>query len=282
VPWVAAACVVENCALSKSFARKDRWSGPSATVWKGNEASVWTIENDAIGYPSVFLVFALKVEIWSDVVCPWCYIGKRRFEAALEGFEHRDEVEVVWKSFELDPSAPTQRSEDLADRLATKYGVTREQAQAMNARVMEQAAAVGLEYHLDIARNGNTFDAHRLIHLAAEKGLQAEATERFSAAYFTEGRPIGDRETLVELAAEVGIDRDRAEEVLRSDEFAANVRQDQRDAAQLGISAVPCFVIDRRYGISGAQPPELILQALNQAWTETQVAATTLSEVPST
>jgi predicted DsbA family dithiol-disulfide isomerase len=228
------------------------------------------------------LVSALKVEIWSDVVCPWCYIGKRRFEAALEGFEHRDEVEVVWKSFELDPSAPTQRSEDLADRLATKYGVTREQAQAMNARVVEQAAGVGLEYHLDVARHGNTFDAHRLIHLAAEKGLQAEATERFSAAYFTEGRPIGDRDTLVELAAEVGIDRDRAEEVLHGDEFAANVRQDQREAAQLGISAVPCFVIDRRYGISGAQPSELLLQALNQAWTETQVAATTPSEVPST
>jgi predicted DsbA family dithiol-disulfide isomerase len=208
----------------------------------------------------------LKVEIWSDVVCPWCYIGKRRFEAALDGFEHRDEVEVAWRSFQLDPSAPPQSPGNLADRLAQKYGVSREQAEAMNARVVTQAAGEGLEYRLDIARPGNTLDAHRLLHLADQSGLRAATKERFLAAYFTEGLAIGDRDTLVDLAGEVGVDRDRATEVLAGDEFIDSVRRDEHEAAQLGISGVPFFAIDRRYGISGAQPPELLLQALNQAW----------------
>lgn len=210
----------------------------------------------------------LKVEIWSDVICPWCYIGKRRFEAALEGFDHRDEVEVAWRSFELDPSAPAQSPGNLADRLARKYGVSREQAEAMNARVVTQATGAGLEYRLDIARPGNTFDAHRLLHLADETGLRATAKERLLAAYFTEGKPIGDRDTLVELIGDAGVDPDRALAVLNSDEFADSVRRDEREAAQLGINGVPFFVIDRRYGISGAQPHEFLLQALNQAWAE--------------
>jgi predicted DsbA family dithiol-disulfide isomerase len=199
----------------------------------------------------------------------------------LEGFEHRDELEVAWRSFELDPSAPAQRPGDLAQRLADKYGVSREQAEAMNARVVAQAAGAGLEYRLDIARPGNTFDAHRLIHLANENGLQAEANERFLAAYFTEGKAIGDADTLVELVTEVGVDPDRAREMLASDEFADSVRRDEREAAQLGISGVPFFVLDRRYGISGAQPPELILKALNQAWAENQVAVSAPRESPS-
>ena len=212
----------------------------------------------------------MKVEIWSDVVCPWCYIGKRRFESALQGFPHRDEVEVAWRSFQLDPSAPPQSPGNLADRLARKYGVSREQAEAMNARVVAQAAGEGLEYRLDIACPGNTFDAHRLLHLADQSGLRAAAKERFLAAYFTEGKAIGDRETLVELAGEVGVDRNRAKEVLASDEFTDSVRRDEREAAELGISGVPFFVIDRRYGISGAQPSELIQQALDQAWAKSQ------------
>ena len=212
----------------------------------------------------------MKVEIWSDVVCPWCYIGKRRFEAALDGFEHRDEVEVAWRSFQLDPTAPPQSPGNLADRLAQKYGVSREQAEAMNARVVTQAAGEGLDYRLDIARPGNTLDAHRLLHLADQSGLRAATKERFLAAYFSEGRAIGDRDTLVDLAAEVGVDRDRATEVLAGDEFTDSVRQDEREAAELGISGVPFFAIDRRYGISGAQPPELLLQALNLAWEKSQ------------
>jgi predicted DsbA family dithiol-disulfide isomerase len=185
-------------------------------------------------------------------------------------FEHQDRVEVAWRSFELDPSAPATRPGNLADRLASKYGVSRERADMMNARVVAQAAGEGLEYRLDIARPGNTFDAHRLLHLAGHSGLRAAAKERFLAAYFTEGKAIGDPDTLVQLAGDVGVDPDRAREVLDGDEFADGVRDDEREAAQLGISGVPFFVIDRRYGISGAQPRELILQALNQSWAERQ------------
>jgi predicted DsbA family dithiol-disulfide isomerase len=213
---------------------------------------------------------ALKVEIWSDVVCPWCYIGKRRLESALERFDHRDEIEVEFRSFELDPFAQAGQDEGLDERLARKYGVDLEKARAMNARVTEAAAGEGLEYHLDIARPGNTFDVHRLIHLAAAEGRQAAMKERAMAAYFTEGRQIGDRDTLVDLAAEVGIDRDRARRALESDEFAAEVRADEREATELGITGVPFFVLDRRYGVSGAQPPEVMLGALERAWTEAQ------------
>ena len=178
----------------------------------------------------------MKVEIWSDVVCPWCYIGKRRIETALEGFEHRDEVEVQYRSFELNPDAPADEGGGLAERLASKYGVGLEQARAMNNRVTETAAKEGLKYNLDIARPGNTFDAHRLIHLAATEGRQAEMKERLMAAYFVEGKPIGDRATLVELAVEFGLNADRAQEVLASDEFASEVRAEEREADRFGIT----------------------------------------------
>ena len=210
----------------------------------------------------------MKVEIWSDVVCPWCYIGKRRFERALAAFLHRDEVEVVWRSFELDPNAPRVREGDPVDRLARKYGMTREAAIAAQARVAGQAASEGLDYRLDIARAGNTFDAHRLLHLAAEQGLQGAVKERLLAAYFTEGRPIGERETLLELAAEAGLDQTAAREALAGDAYAAEVAADEREAAELGITGVPFFVVDRRYGISGAQPAELVQQALERAWAD--------------
>jgi predicted DsbA family dithiol-disulfide isomerase len=210
----------------------------------------------------------LKVEIWSDVVCPWCYIGKRRFEGALARFEHRDQLEVTWRSFELNPHAPTEEQAGLAERLATKYGMTLEQANAANARVAAAAAGEGLDFHLDVARPGNTFDAHRLIHLAKERGVQVQAKERLMAAYFTEGRRIGDRETLVELMAEVGVGPSEAREALEGDAYVPEVRADEREAAELGITGVPFFVLDRRYGVSGAQPPELMLQALQQAWKE--------------
>ena len=211
---------------------------------------------------------SMQVEIWSDVVCPWCYIGKRRFEAALATFKHRDQVEITWKSFQLDPQAPRTSEGTLDQVLAKKYGVSAEKAAAMNARVTTLAAQEGLDYHLDLAHPGNTFDAHRLIHLAAAHGLQGEMKERLMRAYFTEGQPIGETETLVRLAADTGLDADEAREVLAADTYADEVVADEREARVLGISGVPFFVLDEKYGISGAQPVEVFQQALEQAWAE--------------
>lgn len=210
----------------------------------------------------------MQVEIWSDVVCPWCYIGKRRFEAALANFKQRDQVEVVWKSFELDPHAPSTSEDTLNQMLARKYGMSEEKAAAANQRVTTLAAQEGLDYHLDQAHPGNTFDAHRLIHFAASRGLQGEMKERLMHAYFSEGQPIGDRETLVKLGAEVGLDAEEARAVLAGNAYSDEVNADKREASLLGISGVPFFVIDEKYGISGAQPTELFQQALEQAWSE--------------
>jgi predicted DsbA family dithiol-disulfide isomerase len=209
----------------------------------------------------------VQVEIWSDVVCPWCAIGKRRFEAALADFEHRDDVEVRYRSFELDPTTPRTVEGNATQRLADKYGVPLAQAQAMEQRVKDQAATVGLDFRFDKARPGNTVDAHRLLHLAADRGLQAELKERLMLAYFTEGEQIGDVDTLVRQAGAVGLDEDEARGVLESDKYLAEVREDQATARALGISGVPFFVLDRKFGVSGAQPEEVMLDALRQAWT---------------
>jgi predicted DsbA family dithiol-disulfide isomerase len=209
---------------------------------------------------------ALSVEIWSDVVCPWCYIGKRRFENALAQFEHRDEVEVRYRSFELDPSAPARAEGAPAERLASKYGISVEQAEASNAQLTAMAAAEGLEYHLDRTRGGNTFDAHRLLQLAAERGVQPEVKERLMRGYFTESEPVGDRETLVKLAAEAGLDADEARAALEGDAYAEAVREDETLASRIGIQGVPYFVLGRRFGVSGAQPAELLLEALERSW----------------
>jgi predicted DsbA family dithiol-disulfide isomerase len=216
---------------------------------------------------------SLTVEIWSDVVCPWCYIGKRRFEAALERFAHRDEVSVLWRSFELDPAAPVMPEGTAAERLAAKYGLTLERAAEMHAQMTEMAAGEGLEYHLDRARGGNTFAAHRLIHAAAAHGRQAAAQERLMRAYFTEGEPISDPETLARLIAEVGVDAEEARAVAFSDRHGDAVREDELLAAKLGIQGVPFFVLDRRYGVSGAQPADVLLEALERAWSDLAAAA---------
>jgi predicted DsbA family dithiol-disulfide isomerase len=227
------------------------------------------------GPPTVVGTGIVKVEIWSDVVCPWCYIGKRRFERGLASFAHRDEVEVVWRSFELDPHAPRDTADlDPVDRLARKYGMTREAALAAQARVTGLAELEGLAYRLDIARPANTFDAHRLLHLAADRGVQGPVKERLMAAYFTEGRPVGDPQTLAALAADAGLDESASREVLAGDAYGEAVAADEREAAELGISAVPFFVIDRRYGISGAQPAEVIHQALERAWADAHPTST--------
>ena len=210
----------------------------------------------------------MLVEIWSDVVCPWCYIGKRRFERALASFEHAAEVDVVWRSFELDPHGPPVRSGSYADRLARKYGTTRDGAQAMIDRMAGTAAAEGVEMRFDIARPGNTFDAHRLLHLALERGVQGTLKERLLAATFTEGAAIGEADVLAGLATDVGLDGEEVRAVLHGDRYAADVRADERRAADLGITTVPFFVIDGALGIAGAQPPDVLRSALEDGWAE--------------
>jgi predicted DsbA family dithiol-disulfide isomerase len=212
----------------------------------------------------------MKVEIFSDVVCPWCYIGKRRFESALGQFEQSDQVEITWRSYQLDPSAPRNSGLNLNELLARKYGMTTQQAVAANDRVSSLAAAEGLDYHLEKARYGNTFDAHRLIQLAAAHQLQNEVEERFFKAYFSEGAVLDDPETLVSLVSEVGLDAEEARAVLASDEYTEAVRSDIEEARELGIQGVPFFVIDEKYGISGAQPTEVFKKALDQIWAESQ------------
>jgi predicted DsbA family dithiol-disulfide isomerase len=208
----------------------------------------------------------VKVEIWSDVVCPWCYLGKRRFESALADFEHRDEVEVSWHSFELDPSAPREREVDLATHLAQKYGMTREEAVARQQQLVDLGADDGISYRFDIARSGNTFDAHRLLHLAAAHGRQGELKERLLRAYHTEGEPIGDAATLKRLAVEVGLPAEEVDAVLSSERYADEVREDERLATSFGAGGVPFFVIDRAIGLSGAQPREVFAELLERGW----------------
>ena len=207
----------------------------------------------------------MKVEVWSDVVCPWCYIGKRRLEAALAGFERAGEVEVVWRSFELDPDAPPLQEGSSTEQLARKYGIPVEQARASQARLTEVAAGEGLAYRLAETRRGNSFDAHRLLHLAAARGRQDALKERLLLGYLGEGEPIGDPEALERLAVEAGLDRAEVAETLAGDRFGEEVRADERRARLLGIRAVPFFVIDGRYGVEGAQPAESILDALRHA-----------------
>jgi predicted DsbA family dithiol-disulfide isomerase len=215
----------------------------------------------------------LKVEIWSDIACPWCYIGKRRFEAALAGFEHSDEVEVSWRSFELDPSAPREREGDRVEHLARKYGTSREQAQAMHEHMTGIAAGEGLDLRFDIARSGNTFDAHRLAHLAAAHGVQDAMQERLFRAYLSEGQVIGDPAVLERLALEVGLPEDEVRDVLAGDRYAGEVRGDEQLAASLAITAVPFFVVDRAIAASGAQPPELLRELLDRAWAQRSALA---------
>ena len=212
----------------------------------------------------------MRVEIWSDVVCPWCYIGKRRFEAALAAFPHRDEVEVVWRAFELDSGAPQERDGDYAVMLSKKYGFPVEQGQQMIDTMTAAAAKDGLDVHFEIARVGNTFDAHRLLQLATERGVQDAVKERLLRASFTEGEPIGDHDALVRLVAEAGLETGEARDVLTSDRFAEQVRADEEQARAYGISAVPYFVVDGKYGVAGAQPSEVLGELLATAWADSQ------------
>lgn len=210
----------------------------------------------------------MKIEIWSDFMCPFCYIGKRRFETALERFGNKDKVEIVYRSFELDPNARRDVDYDVYDMLASKYGMSRDEAKAMNDNVSKQAQDLGLTYRMDTMVLTNTFDSHRLTHLAARYGKMQEMAERLFHAYFTESRHIGDHQTLASLAAEIGLDPNEAAGMLASEEFTHEVRAEEQEAAKLGIRGVPFFVINRKYAVSGAQPSEVFLNALQQAWEE--------------
>jgi len=216
----------------------------------------------------------MDIEIWSDIACPWCYVGKRRFETALERFEHRDDVTVTYRSFELDPEAPAERPGEMAALVAAKYGIRVEQARARQAELAALAAADGLDLDFETARAANTFDAHRLVHLAHAHGRQADMKERLQRAYFTDGELISDRDTLVRLAAEIGLDAEEVRTALAGDAYADAVRDDERTAAALGIQGVPMFVVDRALGASGAHPPEALLDLLRQGW-EARAAAPT-------
>lgn len=211
------------------------------------------------------------VEIWSDIACPWCYIGKRRFERALATFDGAADVAVTWRSFQLDPSIPkgVRRDHDLA--LAEKFGTSSEHVRAMNERVTALASDEGLDYHFERYVTVNTFDAHRMTHLANAHDLGPAMHERLLHGQFVEGAILDDPETLVRLAEEVGIGGDAAREVAESDAYADDVTDDIRQAHALGVTGVPFFALDRRFGISGAQATELFTSALKRARAEASV-----------
>ena len=217
------------------------------------------------------VVPSVRIDIWSDVVCPWCYIGKRRLESALADFEHAADVDVVWHSYQLDPGAPSEAAESVAAHLGRKYGGGPAAGAQMIDRVEAVAAEEGLIYRLHQAQRANTVDAHRLLHLAREEsgpGVQDRLKETLLAAYFTEARNVADHDVLRQVAAESGLDRTRVDEVLASDAYAADVQADIDQAHAYGSSGVPFFVIDGRYGVSGAQPAEAFGEVLQRAWAE--------------
>jgi predicted DsbA family dithiol-disulfide isomerase len=221
----------------------------------------------------------LKVDVWSDIACPWCFIGKRRLETALREFPYADQVEVDWHAFELDPSAPRIRDKSLShhERIAKKYGTTPERAKAMSDRLVGIASSEGLAFDFERIQSGNTFDAHRLLSLAKQRGLQEALEERFMHAYLCEGAAIGDHDTLLRLATEVGLDVDEVQALLVSDLHAREVRADEEAARDLGIDGVPFFRIGR-YGVSGAQPSELLLRGLMKAWEELPAQSVSLGD----
>ncbi|MBB6445307.1 DsbA family oxidoreductase [Bacillus benzoevorans] len=211
----------------------------------------------------------MKIEVWSDYVCPFCYIGKRRLDMALSGFSQRGQVEVVYKSFELDPNAPKEAQQSIHEMLAQKYSMTVEQAKEANENVGKQAETVGLTYHFDEMKPSNTFDAHRLTKYAKTLGKDTEITEALLHAYFTESKHLSNEETLAEIAETVGIDRAKALEIVKDKHaYAQDVRHDQTEAQSIGVRGVPFFVINKKYAISGAQPIETFINALQQVWQE--------------
>lgn len=211
----------------------------------------------------------MHIDVWSDVVCPWCAIGARRLHDALGRFEHAGAVTVRWRAYELDPGAPAVRTGDPTGRLARRYGFSPEAAAAAQRRLEAVAAADGLEFHLDRTVAGNTFDAHRLLAWAAAEGDQEPLRDRLHHAYFAEGLAVGDRAVLVTLAAAVGLDPGRAAEVLAGDAYGAEVRADEAEAAEREITGVPYFLVDGRLAVPGAQDAATMLRVLERAWART-------------
>jgi len=204
----------------------------------------------------------MRVDIWSDVICPWCYLGKARFSQALGAFAHRDEVEVVYRSFELDPSYPKDRHETTLAMLSGKYGMSEADARAAESRIAGLAAAEGLGFE-PVRPVGNTFDIHRVLQLGLAK---AELVRAVDQAYFAQGRPVFDADVITGIAAGAGLDADLTEDVIDGDAYAEQVREDELQARQLGITGVPFFVFDMALGVSGAQSTEVLASALQQAW----------------
>lgn len=205
----------------------------------------------------------LRIDVWSDVVCPWCAIGKANLERAIASFGAP--VDLVWHSYELDPNAPAARSGDYVGMLARKYGTSEDRAREMIGNVERAGADSGVEFRFDRVQPGNTFDAHRMIHLGAARGIQTAVKDRFLRAYFVDGAAVGLPEVVAEIAIDAGLDADEVEAVLGSEAFAEEVRVDEAMAASLQVTGVPFFVVDRKYAIAGAQPVEVMLQVLQQA-----------------
>jgi predicted DsbA family dithiol-disulfide isomerase len=211
----------------------------------------------------------MRVDVWGDLVCPWCYVGKRRFERAAAAFAHPEQLQVVFHAFELDPRAPVGTRVRQVDVLVARYGMSEAQAIAVESEMERTAAAEGLEFNLDGAVSGNTFDAHRLVQLAKDRGIQEQVVERFYRAHFTELRSLFDQVSLLQLATEAGLDGLESQRVLRDGGYAEAVLEDERQARTLGATGVPFFVVAERYGISGAQPTDVFGEALQRAWKET-------------
>ena len=210
----------------------------------------------------------MQVEIWSDIMCPFCYIGKRKFETALSQFDGRDDIDVIWKSFQLDPDSPTQPDKSVYEHLSERKGMSIEQARQMTNQVAERAAQVGLNFNFDKAVTANSFDAHRLLHLAHEHGVQNEVKEELLTAYFTDGKNVADWATLAQLGENVGLDPQEIKTVLQTDQYADEVQRDIYESRQLGVQGVPFFVFNRKYAISGAQESSTFLGALTTAFAE--------------
>lgn len=216
----------------------------------------------------------MRVDIWSDVVCPFCYIGKKRLEAAAE--QAGLELEVHWHSYELDPEAPIRQEVSNSERLAQKYGRTVAEVEEMQRNIATMAAEEGIQFNWENANSGNTFNAHRIIHLAQSKGLGSEAKEAFFYSYMTQGLPIGERETIEDVAARIGLNPVEVEDVLSSEEYADFVKFDEEVARdQLKVTGVPFFVFDQRIALAGAQPREVFLQVFEKALEAPQVEVKT-------
>lgn len=212
----------------------------------------------------------MRIDVWSDYACPFCYIGKRRLENALSQFPNRDQVEVVFRSFQLDPHAEVSTDKSIHELLASKYGMSVEKAKAMNDQLTEQAKDVGLDFNFDTTQHTNTFDAHRLSHFASTKGKGAEMSERLLRAYFTDSFNLGDRNVLASLAAEVGLDQAETAAMLETDAFTAEVNGDIEEGSKLNITGVPFFVFNNKYALSGAQPGPVFSEVLDTVWAEEQ------------